>query len=69
MKKVLFIILPCYDRHMGKNSSKNFVNQFKNTRRMARLEQRKIVKGAARRLKKFLPGEGKKEKNSDRGDH
>jgi len=25
----------CYDFNMGKNASKNFVNQFKNTRRLA----------------------------------
>ena len=25
----------CYDFSMGKNASKNFVNQFKNTRRLA----------------------------------
>jgi hypothetical protein len=53
---------------MGKNASKNFINQFKNTRRLAYLEQRKIVKGQARHLKKPLPGERKNEKNPNRGD-
>jgi hypothetical protein len=48
---------------MGKDASKNFVNQFKNTRRQAGLEQRKIVRGAARPQKKFLPGQGKKTKH------
>jgi hypothetical protein len=56
---------------MGKNASKNFVNQFKNTRRQAgrrplvgqtRLEQKKSVKNPARYLKKPL------QKNSNRGD-
>ena len=55
-------------RAWEKIASKNFVNQFKNTRRMARLEQRKIVKGTAPRLKKFFPGAGKKEKNTDPSD-
>jgi hypothetical protein len=53
---------------MGKNASKNFVNQFKNTRRQAGLEQRKLVKGAAGKLKKFFPAGRKRDKNSDRGD-
>jgi hypothetical protein len=62
---------------MGKNASKNFVNQFKNTRRQvgrhplvgkAFLEQRKLDKSSARQLKKFLPGERKNDKNSDHGD-
>lgn len=57
---------------MGKNASKNFVNQFKNTRRLAGrqayMEPRKLVKGTARQLKKFFPGEHKKEKNPNRGD-
>jgi len=52
---------------MGKNASKNFVNQFKNTRRLAYLEQRKLVKGPARHLRKLLPGERKNEKNPNRG--
>ena len=62
---------------MGKNASKNFVNQFKNTRRQAYMEPRKLVKGQAgghplvgpvRNLKKPLPGERKNEKNPDRAD-
>jgi hypothetical protein len=53
---------------MGKNASKNFVNQFKNTRRQAYMEPRKLVKGPARRLKKILPGECKNERNPNRGD-
>jgi hypothetical protein len=62
---------------MGRNASKNFVNQFKNTRRQAgrrplvgqaQLEQKKLGKGPARQLKKFLPGERKNENNPDRGD-
>jgi hypothetical protein len=53
---------------MGKNASKNFVNQFKNTRRQAYMEPRKLVKGPARNFKKTLPGERKNEKNPDHGD-
>ena len=62
---------------MGKNASKNFVNQFKNTRRqagrrpfvgLAHMEPRNLVKGPARHLKKFFPGKSKNEKNPDRGD-
>jgi hypothetical protein len=53
---------------MGKNGSKNFVNQFKNTRRQAYMEPGKLVKGQARRSKKILPGERKNEKNPDRID-
>jgi hypothetical protein len=62
---------------MGKNASKGFVNQFKNTRRQADRrplvgqagqEQRKLVQGAAGKLKKFFPGQGKSDKNTDRGD-
>jgi len=64
---------------MGKNASKNFVNQFKNTRRLAGrqaavplvgqafVEQRKRVKGQARPLKKLFPGKPRDDKNSDRG--
>jgi len=53
---------------MGKNGSKNFVNQFKNTKRQAFVEQRKIVTGAARKAKKYFPAGGKKDKNSADGD-
>lgn len=74
---------------MGKNASKNFVNQFKNTRRQAGrrplvgqagrqavvplwdkayMEQRKLVKGAAGKLKKFFPGADKMGKKTDHGD-
>jgi hypothetical protein len=62
---------------MGKNASKNFINQFKNTRRLAgrrplvgqaNVEQTKLVKGPARHLKKLLPWERKNEKNLHRGD-
>jgi hypothetical protein len=53
---------------MGKNASKNFVNQFKNTRRQAFVEQRKLIKGPGRPLKKIFPGKPKDDKNSDRGD-
>ena len=68
---------------MGKNASKNFVNQFKNTRRQAggrplvgqaggrplvgQAGRRPLV-GPARYLKKPLPGERKSEKNPKRGD-
>ncbi len=52
---------------MGKSASKNFVNQFKNTRRQAGLEQRKIVKGSPGSQKKFLPGPGKKSKGGNPG--
>jgi hypothetical protein len=56
---------------MGKNGSKNFVNQFKNTRRQANLhgrrpaggmtglERKKAANGAARQPKKFPHGQGK----------
>lgn len=53
---------------MGKNASKNFVNQFKNTRRLAFVEQKKLIKGTARPLKKIFPGKPKDDKNPDRGD-
>ncbi|MEI6614882.1 MAG: hypothetical protein WCL37_08285 [Chrysiogenales bacterium] len=64
---------------MGKNGSKNFVNQFKNTRRqagqagrplagLAYKEPRKLVKVTARHTKKILTGERKNEKNPDRAD-
>ncbi|MCX6553666.1 MAG: hypothetical protein NTZ12_01425 [Candidatus Aminicenantes bacterium] len=53
---------------MGKNASKSFINQFKNTRRLAYLEQRKLVKGLARPAKKFFPPKPKNDKNSNRGD-
>jgi hypothetical protein len=57
----------CYDFGMGKSGSKNFVNQFKNTKRQAYVEQRKRVKGTARKLKNIFPGERKTDKNSDPG--
>jgi hypothetical protein len=65
---------------MGKNASKNFVNQFKNTRRQAgqtnrrplagqaHMEPKKLVKGPARNLKKLLPGGRKNGKYPDQGD-
>jgi hypothetical protein len=53
---------------MGKNASKNFVNQFKNTRRQAYAEQKKLVKGPARPLKNFLPAKPKNVKNTGHGD-
>jgi len=62
---------------MGKNASKNFVNQFKNTRRLAGRQAavphvgqagRLPLVGPARQLKKFFPGEHKKEKNPNSGD-
>jgi hypothetical protein len=62
---------------MGKNASKNFVNQFKNTRRQAGrrpfvgqggLEQKKLFKGPVRHLKKLFPGKPKDEKIPDHGD-
>jgi hypothetical protein len=62
---------------MGKNASKNFVNQFKNTRRQAGrrplvgqafIEQKKLFKVPARPLKNLFPGKPKDDKNPDRGD-
>jgi hypothetical protein len=62
---------------MGKNASKNFVNQFKNTRRLAFVEQRKLVKGQAggrplvrlaRHSKKSLFGERKNDKTPNHDD-
>ncbi|MCX6557586.1 MAG: hypothetical protein NTW95_09195 [Candidatus Aminicenantes bacterium] len=53
---------------MGKNASKNFVNQFKNTRRQTRIEQKRFVRSPSRPLKKFFPAQPKKEKNPDSGD-
>jgi hypothetical protein len=59
---------------MGKNGSKNFVNQFKNTKRqagrqgghplgsMSGMEKKKPVNAVFRKsrlLKKFPPGQGK----------
>jgi hypothetical protein len=59
---------------MGKNASKNFVNQFKNTRRqtarrplVGQAGGRPLV-GPARQLKQFFPGEQKSEKKPNRGD-
>jgi hypothetical protein len=52
---------------MGKSGSKSFVNQFKNTRRQAGREQRKIVKGSPRPRKKHFPGESKSSKNPGHG--
>jgi hypothetical protein len=52
---------------MGKNASKNFVNQFKNTRRQTRIEQKRFVRNSSRPLKKFFPTQSKKEKNTDSG--
>ena len=52
---------------MGKNGSKNFVNQFKNTRRQAGLEQRRIVKGTVSKMKKYLRRDGAQQKKNDHG--
>jgi hypothetical protein len=61
---------------MGKSASKNFVNQFKNTRRQASqtgrrplggLAGRRPLVGPTRHSKKPLPGERKNEKNTNRG--
>jgi hypothetical protein len=53
---------------MGKNASKNFVNQFKNTRRQAHVEGKKLVKSTVLKQKKFFPGEQKTGKKTDHGD-
>ncbi len=67
MKKFRNYLSLCYDLSMGKNGSKNFVNQFKNTRRQAGLEQRRIVKGAVGKMKKYLRRDGARQKKNDPG--
>ena len=52
---------------MGKSGSKNFVNQFKNTKRQSYVEQKKRIKGTVLKLKRYLPGERKTDKDSGPG--
>jgi hypothetical protein len=61
---------------MGKNASKNFVNQFKNTRRQAGRQAaiplvghagRRPLGGPARHLKNLFPAKPKDDKNTDQG--